>query len=399
MAPTSPCLTVTLHSLVGHDDARASVFRALTLRTLPSVMLLHGPKGVGKQRFALWVGQLLLCDFPEASDPCGECKGCRMTLRLEHPDLLWYVPISKPPARGSPERDCEALEETRIEFLERIREDPLRPFHTGAPKGLHLGTIRNLLREAGKTPAMGGRRLFLIGDAENLVSQESSPEAANALLKLLEEPPNNTWFILTASNPGRLLETIRSRSTTLRLSPLPIDAVYQFIERETTALPEALKKAATMSGGCIGQALGLLPDGPDPGPFEVIRQQSFHLLRAALEPGGARRFTTSLSFAPSGARGLDDLLMALEGWLRDLAVAATGEESTILNQDAREWLVRQASAAEIHPLRIAQAFDRIEAARTQAAGNVNPQLVIAGLLVDLNQRLAASTTQNRLTPS
>ncbi|MSR22747.1 MAG: hypothetical protein EXR92_04265 [Gemmatimonadetes bacterium] len=383
---------VTLHPLEGHEDARAAVLRAFLAGHLPSVLLLHGPTGVGKQRFALWIGQLLLCEQLQPSGPCGGCHACILALRVEHPDLHWYFPVPRPPARGSPERDQEALEEVRSERLAQRRETPLRPSYSDEVQGLHFATIRNLRREASRRPGMGPRRLFLVADAEALVAQESAQEAANALLKVLEEPPTDTWFVLTASEPGRLLPTVRSRASPLYLPPLPVTRVREFLRREWSGAGEAeIEKAAELSGGAIGRALGFLKDGEDEGPLERTRQEAFFLLRAALDPEAAGRFSRALEFDPFGARSLHEILTLLETWMRDLAAVAAGAETPILNVGAREWLSRTAGERDLHALPLARAVQVVEAARERAAGNVNPQLIVAHLLLELNDALVNRT--------
>lgn len=313
-----------------------------------------------------------------------------MSLRLEHPDLLWYFPLKRPPSRGSRERDQEALEEARLEILAQRRETPLRPSCSDDPVGLHLGTVRNLRREAARSPGMARRRAFVVADAEELVAQDSSPQAANALLKILEEPPSDAWFILTSSEPGRVLPTIRSRATSLYVGALKPSQVEQFLLHHRDASPEEAAKAASLSEGSIGRALGLLPVEEEPGPLERIRQDAFHLLSAAVtgEPGA--RFAQALSYPPAGARGLQELLSFLETWLRDLAATATDAKASPLNEDARAWLIKTVEERDIDPLRAARSLGHVEQARRAAAANVNPQLLVNRLLADLHHELSGT---------
>ncbi len=386
---------MSLHPLVGHEAARSGVVRAIARGALPQVLLLHGPPGVGKQRFALWIGQALLCRTPTDAGPCGSCRECGLALRLEHPDLNWYMPVPRPPSKGSRERDDEALEDARRTRLEELRESPLYPSHSSELRALHLGTVRNLRKHARRGPADASRQLFLVADAEELVAQESSPEAANALLKLLEEPPPESWFVLTSSETGRLLPTIRSRATSLHLPPLPAEEVTNFLESRGVADSDTAAEVAHLSGGSIGRALGFLPENGEDGPLEVIRRDAFHLLRAALSPAPGDRFRQALDYPPSGARKLHELLTALEGWLRDLGVVAAGMEERVLNRNGIPWLSRIVREREIHPLYPARAVAAVEEAREQAAGNVNPQLLLAELLRRLSQDLLPATSSRK----
>jgi DNA polymerase III subunit delta' len=390
---------VALLPLEGHEELRHSLASAWHRRRLPPVLLLHGPPGVGKQRLGHWLGQLLVCTEVDRAEgpgptprlePCGSCRECGLALRLEHPDLHWYVPVPRPRTRGSREKDDEALEDARRGWLEESRTTPLRATHSSEVRALHLGTIRNLRREAQRGRGTGPRRLFLLADAEELVAQEASQEAANALLKLLEEPPADTWFVLTSSEPGRLLPTIRSRATALHVSALSTDRVRAFLVERGGAVPDEAERAARLSGGSIGRALGFLPEGGDAGPLEQTRKSALRLVHAALGPRDAEVYLEALGFKPSGARGLMELLAFVELWLRDLAAAASGVEGVILNRDAETWLVRKAREREVHPSGPSRALAAVERAREEASGNVNPQLLLAGLILQMREALLTS---------
>ncbi|HZD03860.1 MAG TPA: hypothetical protein VE173_03050, partial [Longimicrobiales bacterium] len=101
---------MTLHRLRGHEAVWRALARARARGTLPAALLFHGPSGVGKQRLALWAGQLLLCEDADEDGPCGRCRSCRLALRLEHPDLHWYFPVPRPRGSHTPERLGEILE-------------------------------------------------------------------------------------------------------------------------------------------------------------------------------------------------------------------------------------------------------------------------------------------------
>src|SRR4029079_4660165 len=95
--------------------------------------------------------------------------------------------------------------------------------------GIYVATVRAIVQSASVSPAMAKRKVFVIGDADQMVSQEGSDEAANALLKLLEEPPANTTIILTSSEPGALLTTIQSRVVNVRVPPLATHDLESFL--------------------------------------------------------------------------------------------------------------------------------------------------------------------------
>lgn len=386
---------MSLHPVHGHGDLLRSLARARSRDTLPSALLLHGPRGVGKQRVALWIAQLDLCESPGSDGPCDTCRACRLVVRLEHPDVHWYFPLPRPTGASSPEKMADALEEARFARLSEIRESPLQVAGADGPTGIYLAAARSLRRRAQSRPSMGPRQVFIIGDAETLVPQEASPEAANALLKLLEEPPRDTRFVLTSSEPGSLLDTIRSRTVPLVVKPLQHEQVVTFLEAHAVD-GEAAEAAARLSGGAIGRALGFLPGDDDEGPLEQRRRDAFHLLRAALSSRRGPAFRAGLEQKVSGARALLGLLEALEAWLRDLAAVAAGAPERAVNQDAVPWMTRKVGEAALTADAVARSLARVDEAALQARGNVNPQLLVAGLVSDLRRTLVPAPTPDQV---
>ncbi len=377
-----------LAPLVGHEELRTGLARSVASGELPGSLLFHGPAGIGKQRLALWLAQLLLCERP-GDQPCGECRGCRLAASLEHPDLHWFFPMVRPKGASSPDKLAEALEQARAEELAARRQDPLQPLVPGEPVGFFLPQIQTLRRFAASRPAMGRRKVFIIGQAELLVAQEGSQEAANALLKVLEEPPADTTMVLTSSDPDALLPTIRSRLLPVRVLPLQPEQVAGFLIEQRGTQPAEATRVARLAQGSIGRALGFLPLGDQPGPLEDLRRQARALLEAAASGTPARRAAAALNVAPAGARGaFSSVLEALATWVRDLGAVAAGAPELALNSDAvpdlhalARKLPRAAAGA---PLMLRH----VEEARQLAYGNVNPQLILATLLNRLAQAVS-----------
>ena len=367
----------------GHEALRSSLRRALSRGTLPATALIHGMPGCGKQSLALWIARTRLCSGE--ARPCDSCVSCRQALRLEHPDIHWYFPLPRPKRAHGPGKLAEALESARYDRLGEMRRQPLRPEGDTEVKGIYFAAVMTLRERAHRRPAVSDEQFFIVGDAEYLVPQEASPEAANALLKLLEEPPDASRFILTSGKPGSLLDTIRSRALPIHLPPLPVPDVAAFLREECRAEPAAADRAAALSQGSIGAALGHLdPEGAHSGN----RDRSLALLRAATGGKRADAYRTALEYRPGGARGLLDLLEALQLWIRDLGAAAAGRDERIVNSGERRFLRETARRLALTPDRIARGVARVEEARMLALGNVNPQLFVATLLLDLEETLA-----------
>lgn len=376
-----------IHDVVGHEGARRALARSWLADSLPTSLLYLGPRGVGKQRIALWTAQLVLCEAPTPEGPCDSCRNCTRVRKFEHPDLHWHFPLARPRGASTPEKLQDALEAARGERLAEMRVHPLRSSWDPERTAIYLAAARTIRAAARTRPSEQGEQVFIIADAEMLVPQESSPEAANALLKLLEEPPSDTRFILTSSEPGRLLETIRSRTVPLHLAPLDVASVRDVLVKGAGADPEEAERAAVLGGGSIGLALGYLPDGDQPGPLEDLRRRGARLLQAALQgPGEGYRMALA-DFGVSGGQALADLLEHVDRWLRDLASAASGATDFASSRDAHDWLETTVSKHDLHPVDLARAIELVDQARLEARGNVSPQLVVAGLIAQLRSVL------------
>ena len=379
---------MTLHPHWGHQELMAALARARQEGSLPSALLIHGPRGVGKQHLALWLARLILCQSPSPSGPCDTCHACGLAGRIEHPDLHWYFPLPRPKNASTPEKLARALEEARAEVLDSWRAQPLQAVGDDEAKSLYLAAARTLRKKAHRRPSMGGYQVFLIAQAESLAPQESSSEAANALLKLLEEPPEGTVLILTSAEPGRLLPTIRSRTTQVHLPPLARDEVSAFFRQHARLDRDEADRIADLSRGSIGRGLGFSRDGEEPGLLEQTRSDALRLLAAALAPAPDQRIKAALNFKPVGARGLRDLLNFLEESLGELARAASGLPIAGATPKESEYFKKTVGRLGIRPSQVPEAVRRVDEARQMAAGNVNPQLVVFGLLHDLRKELS-----------
>jgi DNA polymerase-3 subunit delta' len=347
---------MTLHPLHGHEALRRRLSHAVAGGRLPQSLLLEGPPGVGKQRIALWLAQRLVCEAPtDEGEPCETCPPCRLTLKLSHPDVHWFVPIELQSPGGDADRQVEAAEELLGEVLAARRDQPLY----GPPAGMAshpLASVRLLLRRLALRPALGGPRVFVLGDAERLRPQTGIEAAPNALLKALEEPPPDTYFVLTAADPGALLPTIVSRVVRVRVARVPDSVAAAFAQSAMNSSASDSKAMAYTAGGCIGRIVANLDGGSGP------REAASRFLAAARK-GPLERYGQALSQPPFEARGaFTEMLDSLLERLRDEA-AAGGDTG-----------------------RLVEAISRVLDTRTLARGNVNPQLLAAVLADDLSEQ-------------
>ena len=336
-----------LRPLYGHETVRSHLAGAIRNGRLPQALLFEGPQGVGKQRLALWLGQALLCEQGESGEACGTCQACRLVSTLSHPDLHWFIPLEPNKKGADADKQVELVEAALGEELALRRARPL--YEPSSGMAAHsVAAVRLLLRRHILTPAMARRKVFIIGDAERLTPQQANPEAANALLKALEEPPSDTVFVLTAAEPDALLPTILSRVVRVRLHRLPDSVVTSFVHNELPDLPNA-DRVVDEAEGSIGRVLAR--SGPGPGQGDAA-----DAFLATLRGNAAERYAAALRQTPFQARGgFTDMLDGLLERLRREARA--GGETR----------------------RIADAIALVMEAREHAQGNVNPQLLAAVL--------------------
>jgi DNA polymerase-3 subunit delta' len=336
------------------------------------VLLFTGPTGIGKQRLALWLAQLIFCERG-GDEPCGTCRACHLVAGLSHADLHWFVPIARPKA-GDPDKQVDEAAEALAGVMEERRK---RPLYTPADgMASHpIASVRLLQRRAALRPVEGERRVFIIGEADRLVPQESSPEAANAMLKLLEEPPPGAVFVLTTVDARRVLPTIRSRSAPVRLHPLAGDEVRRFLSEHTEPRwsPEKIEARAELADGSIGTALS---EGEEAGKAYRSAEQ----LLAAIVEGRGPALERALSQATYSARG--EFSAMLDALAESLGEAARGTMGQPMRRNLPQPLLRHRS-----PGPLLQAMEKVVEAREAAAGNVNPQILLAVLGEDLAEVL------------
>jgi DNA polymerase-3 subunit delta' len=285
----------------------------------------------------------------------------------------WFVPIPRPKASDQ-DKQVEEAAQAIAQVLEERRAQPL---YAGADgMSTHsLASVRLLQRRAALTSVEGGPRVFILGDADRLIAQESSQEAANALLKLLEEPPAGSLFLLTTVEARRLLPTMRSRAVPVRLGRLSDVDVAEFLKahmRPPLASRELAQRVAQAEGS-IGLALQA---GDEAGKAQQAAQQ---WLEAVLS-GPGPSFERALKQTPWAARG--EFTALLDALSETLGEAARGT----LGQPVRRP-VPQALLRHRQPDPLLRAMERVADAREAAWGNVNPQVLLAVLGEELAEVL------------
>ncbi|MFQ6016522.1 MAG: DNA polymerase III subunit delta' [Anaerolineae bacterium] len=316
--------------IVGHDWAVQLLQSGLSHGLMAQAYLLTGQSQIGKTTLALEFAKALNCS--SQSPPCGTCLACRKIDGHCHPDVQLVV------SEGGT---------------------------------IKIDQIREIRREAVLSPYEGAWRVYIIGRAE-----QATDEAANCLLKTLEEPPAHVVLILTAPLADTLLPTIVSRCQVLNLRPVPT-ALIQRALQERWGLEEApAALLARLAGGRIGWALNA---GRDESHLRQ-RKQLLEAMVAACRRGRVFRldYAQRLSRQPEA---LPEVLNLWLGWWRDLLLIKSGCQELIVNVDYRDTL---RSEADQHSLiRIKGYIRTIEQTIGQLKQNVNTRLALETLLLQL----------------
>lgn len=353
-------------NVVGQQAAKDSILRAAAQARLSHAYQLKGPAGIGKLPLALAMARYLLCAAP--TDACGVCASCRQAAQLQHPDLHVVYPIFL--QKGT------SQDELIGPFREAIAANPYLGLgewaeHLDALNKqlvIPIQTVRELKHKLTLKSHGGKRRVVVLWHAEKL-----NIEAANAFLKLLEEPPPNTTLLLTVEQPADLLPTLNSRCQRLPVTRLSAEAIAAKLLDEGCP-QEAAEAIAHIADGSYARALQLHAQGGADllGHFQqwmrLCYEGRIDKLQEWLEPwarGPKEQLKLFLEYAQAKLR---DVLMHQVG-ATHLSLA-TQQEAAFL--------------AKFAPTLSMAGVERVEAALTKAYSNILRNANAGMVLLDLS---------------
>lgn len=315
--------------LYGNEHALAALEAMCTSGRLPHSFLIYGEQGTGKKTLAWYLAARLLCEG--AQKPCGSCKPCHNLEHRQHPDVM---------------------------------EIP----HSGKTGGFSVESIRRVCADAYKTPNNGMRKLYLFTDADHMTVQ-----AQNALLKLVEEPPDFTYFVFTAQSRHAFLETILSRVSAIGTSPCT-DAQCTQALFSAGHTPEEAARAVSVFHGNIGRCLAYLTD---PGLQETVALTK--KLADSIMNRDEYALLAALTACSTDKSRLMTALELLDRQLRDALCLRSGGGACIgcYPEGAAQFAQRitLAQGEQLHSalLRTVQDLE----------GNVSPALAVSALCADI----------------
>jgi len=300
--------------IVGHEYPKVLFKHIIETDEWAPAYIFEGPKGVGKASFALEVIKATNC-LSENIRPCQECSICRRIQGFQFPDL-WVLLPDKP----------EGLRE------ELGKEGGIRPKNFDTSREISINQVREIKIELSRSPYEGKRRFILVLNAENL-----SIPAQNAMLKILEEPPYHSTFLLISSIPEKVLSTIRSRSRRIHFAPLSYDTFSKYPFKTEIPLPLLFH----LSSGCIGEAQVMLSS-------ETWRRRR-ELLKI-LKSGSLGDFVDLTSPFLENRNELKTLVEIWSTLGRDLLLSKIGVDDVIMHLDLREEILETAQEISIYSI-------------------------------------------------
>ncbi len=341
--------------------------------------LFHDPGGRGDWYLAIALAALLNCEQPEQTDqpdfpvlPCGSCRVCHQIASLNFEGFHFALPISK-------HKNLDEAAELTAEILARKKAEPFGMLSAATYTSIPIATAREIKKRLSLKASPGIRRIVIFYEMERMLQS-----SADALLKIIEEPPADTVMVLTTRNPEALLPTIRSRARLVRLDRVPEVAAVHYLKSEYQLADKKAQLLARTSEGSLGRAIEMAGVDDD----SSQRAVGFLLFRSLFQdqsPDTLSHMAELLS--PRDLGQAEELLELWQSLLRDCTYyATTGDEEALINIDFISELPRLASALKGGE-QIADIVSQIKIALADIKGKVHIQGALMALALKIKAEL------------
>ena len=376
----------TFDEFLGHTGVVEDLRASIAVGRMPNSTILAGVAGSGKYTLALLLTMALACERQprvlgaggrQLAGFCGTCRNC--TRIVQAADLATRIEEAIAAREEMRETDKK---ETRI--LVQTHPDVLIVPPDAPQMLIKIGQIRTVIARAQYLPTESPVRVFLITSAAIM------KEAANALLKLLEEPPAGVYLLLLAENTGELLPTIRSRCAVVRLGALSAGEIANLLAERRPELKQAERDlVARLSDGAAGRALGF-----DLGAYLPARADALTmlgLLQHSNDHTPLFRMTETFRAGAEGQEKLLAFLRAMSSLLEDVLLLRGGAGDAVRNVDRREELRGLAEAMDFAA--IESAVRGLDAVRTGMRRNLLRPLSLDSFALGLTESVSSFASE------
>ena len=364
--------------IYGNDALKRRLVKLVDEDRLGHAILFVEQEGMGALAFAIALSQYLNCEHKHDGDSCGECPTCHRHVKLTYPDLHFAFPISSSAKLSDQEKKRPISSYFLRDFTQLVQENPYFDSHDlFAAIGIEnkAGAITvNEAREIANTlslqPYESQYKIQVIWEPEKMTT-----EAANKLLKLLEEPPAGTLFLLVTHQVEKVLSTVLSRCQIIRLQPVERDDMAAILEQKYELDREDAMNYATLSGGSVGKAFAEVENSEGAGIMEEMVRS---LLDAALSRSLSEVLEVSDAIASLGRDRQKLWCVTAQEFIRKMFIIQQGlEKIAFANNDESEYI--QQVLPRIKPTFYSRAFAAIDAAMRLVDANVSAKLIFADL--------------------
>ncbi|MBP5514957.1 MAG: DNA polymerase III subunit [Bacteroidaceae bacterium] len=251
--------------IIGQEETLRQLTTMVDQGRLPHALMLFGPAGSGKLAIALALARYLLCQHPHDGEPCQHCPACHMTAQWAHPDLHFSFPLFKQKTNDQPVSDDRLTEwREQISRTSYFTANDWLADLQGENQQLQFYVSESdaLQHKLSLKPSQGGYRVVIIWLPEKM-----PPPTANKLLKLIEEPPSRTHFIMVSQEPEQVLGTILSRTQRIRVPALSEDVIAQALVEHHGLSQEEAQNVAHIAQGSYTEALSVVQATADQHEF------------------------------------------------------------------------------------------------------------------------------------
>lgn len=359
----------------GHEATKQSLRRLADAGKLPHAILLSGPRGIGKLAMARALAQYVHCANRTNGDSCGKCASCRQHESFNFPDMHYDYPVVKGKLKYPLSTDFfDRWKEFMKRGLYPGNEDWLEVLDAGnSQPAIYVSQSQDILAKASLSTYGAEKKIFLIWQPEKMNS-----EAANKLLKIIEEPFADTLFILVSDAPQLILPTIFSRTQRFRMSPLSEEQITGMLLERGVPEPEA-RDAARIASGRPAEALNIAGHAHEPEQFAKLFQELMRMAYSRNVKVLKERSETAAAFGREKTRRY---LSYIASQIRENFIRNMGEPSLNRMRTAEEEFSVRFSPF-INERNVEKLMEEVSHAANDIERNANSKIVLFDLYLKI----------------